>query len=110
MDYWLPVVGYAGFAPFVVGFVVDLILGTLWSEWRWWFFPPVAGLPGAFLFGGFVLMAVVTGSMGYFLFAGFTGLFYVLLPVAAAAGGVGLRRLLARSAKRPIDEIRTARK
>ena len=96
--------------PLVGGVVLDLLFGTWGRWWRWWFPPLLVGLAGV----GFMVWVIeTTGShneVGLLLYV-LAPPFFVLLPAVAAASGVGLRRWMARSvAKRPIDEIRAARK
>ena len=114
MDFWFPIVGSVILLPFVVGVVLDSLFGTWVRWWRWWFPNLLVGLAGV----GFLIWSVVHPGDGgadpvpfwfALVFYALPGL--ILLPAVAAASGVGLRRGVARSAaKRPIGEIRAARK
>lgn len=80
--------------PLVVSAVLDWLFARWWRWWRWWFLPLFVGLTGFGLFTFWVLTSdagETNESLGfaYLIVAPFS----ILFPGAAAAAGVGLRRL-----------------
>lgn len=82
------------FGPLVVSALLDWLFARWWRWWRWWFLPLFVGLTGFGLFTFWVLTSdagETNESLGfaYLIVAPFS----ILFPGAAAAAGVGLRRL-----------------